>query len=338
MNDPIGVALADWYDRGHRDLPWRHTHDPYAIWVSEVMLQQTQVNTVLGYYARFMDRFPSTAALAAADLDEVYALWQGLGYYRRAANLHRGAVYIEDVLHGVFPTDVEGLRQVPGIGAYTAGAIASFAYGIAAPAVDGNVTRVITRLDAIEDPVDKAATKQQLEARAQALIPEGRAYALNQALMELGALVCTPRQPDCEHCPVGNLCEAWAQDRVDQFPVKPPSKKQKVVSRTVYLIRTVDAVLLRRRPDEGLLSGLWEFPGFEAGEEDPLAALGLQDVPRVDIGQGRHVFSHRIWQMQGYRLDLKEAIPVSDPYRWVALAELSAVAIPTAFRFIRTQL
>lgn len=335
MEDIIGALISDWFDAGHRDLPWRRTRDPYRIWVSEVMLQQTRVETVRDYYARFLERFPTVDALACAERDEVMAVWQGLGYYRRADNLKKGAAYVHTALQGQFPHTREGLLEVPGIGDYTAGAIASFAFGLPEPAVDGNVMRVVSRLFALDAPIDTPAAKRDVTDRVRRMIPAGRAWSHNQGLMELGAVVCLPKGPRCEECPVRNLCQAYERDLVEILPRKNPKKKQTVVRRAVLLVTCGAAVLLHRRPEEGLLAGLWEFPGYDEGEDNPLAAQGWGPDTLRPVGSARHVFTHRIWQMEGYWGQAEAAVDLGPDYRWQPLDRLEEVAIPTALRAYR---
>jgi A/G-specific adenine glycosylase len=258
MADPtITAALLSHFDASRRDLPWRETSDPYAIWVSEVMLQQTRVDTVRPYYERWMERFPTAEALAGAELDDVLRYWQGLGYYGRARNLHRAARLVRERFAGALPRDLAELRELPGVGEYTAGAVASIAFGVPTPAVDGNVRRVLARLWGLEDPA--AAEIRRLAA---ALVPADRPGDFNQALMELGATLCTPRAPDCGRCPLAARCRARALGEQERWP---RSKARKPVPHetveTAVLRRRDGAVLLVRRPLNGFLGGLWEFPG-----------------------------------------------------------------------------
>jgi A/G-specific adenine glycosylase len=261
----ISRAVVDHYARGRRDLPWRRTRDPYAIWVSEIMLQQTRVATVIPYWERWMARFPTVDALAAAPLDDVLAAWAGLGYYSRARNLHAGAAAIAE--RGAMPSTTAELREVKGIGAYTAGAIASIAYGERAPLVDGNVARVLARVFAIEDDVKSAAGAKKIWQLAGALmdaLPAGAAPGdLNQGLMELGATVCAPRAPSCLACPLAASCAARAAGRQDELPRLPARKRAAdlpLLDRTALWIEAGGRVLLARRSPEGLYGGLWELP------------------------------------------------------------------------------
>ncbi len=333
----IGSAFCDWFEANGRELPWRQTRDPYAIWVSEVMLQQTRVEAVLGYYSRFMEAFPTVEALAEASLEQVNHLWQGLGYYRRAALLHRGAQYICQVCGGRVPGTARELRQVPGIGAYTAGAVASFAYGEEVPAVDGNVLRVLARIYGIEENVDLPAVRRRIEEIAQHMIPPGRVWSHNQALMELGALVCIPGTPRCAVCPVAEYCTARARGEASSLPVKNEKKKPRVVPRTVYIVTDGQNILLHRRPAEGMLAGLWEFPGWP--DEDSPRGLDPDTLPcdilfQREAVQAQHVFTHRVWEMRGVRVQVEGMNwqELDEDYRWIPREELKNFALPSAMR------
>jgi len=284
-------ALVRWYRASARDLPWRHDVTPYRVLVSELMLQQTRVETVIPYFARFLERFPSLQDLASAELDEVLQHWQGLGYYRRARFLHAAARAA--VAQGGLPSDPEGLRALPGIGAYTAGAVASIAHGVPAPAIDGNVQRVIARVDGLQDDPKKAAGRRAVEARVQAIQDATVASEVTQGLMELGATVCTPRSPDCGECPWAAPCVARATGQQEALPRTAKKKPPKPVSGVALVVVDDDRVLLGRRP-EGLLGGLWEPPWVQG---EGLAALAPRVGPLpedvVHAGQIVHVFTHR---------------------------------------------
>lgn len=332
-----GRRLADWFDENMRDLPWRRTRDPYAIWVSEVMLQQTRVEAVIDYYARFMDAFPTVQALAAAPLDRVNLLWQGLGYYRRAALLHKGAQYICTECGGEFPQTAALLRKVPGIGDYTAGAVAGFAFGEEVPAVDGNVLRVISRLFGIGENVDLPAVRSRFAEIARGMIPPGRVWSHNQALMELGALVCIPGNPRCLLCPVADLCVARARGDSESLPVRNAKKKPKIIDRTVYIVTDGRHVLLHRRPEEGMLAGLWEFPGWPDADSpegiDP-DTLPCDILSRDEVFQAQHVFTHRVWEMQGVHIRVDAMCPGELPegFIWVEREDMASYALPSAMR------
>ena len=255
------------YDAGKRDLPWRRKTDPYCIWVSEVMLQQTRVETVIPYYERWVERFPDLEALADADEDEVLLAWQGLGYYSRARRLHEGARVVRERYQGTLPPNSEGLRELPGIGPYTAGAVASIAYGEVVPAVDGNVKRVLSRLYDLPNPSPK-----ELQKLAGSLVDPSRPGDFNQALMELGALICTPRSPECHTCPLATECLALDQGTVEVRPSRKPKRPVPEMEVAVLVLAARDEdealhLLLRKRPSTGLLAGMWEFPGVEVPEK-----------------------------------------------------------------------
>lgn len=296
----IREALGLWFDDNARDLPWRRRRVPYAVWVSEIMLQQTRVDTVVPYFERFLDRYPDVGSLAAAGLDEVLELWSGLGYYRRARQLHATACEVTARYGGTFPEDVASLKTLPGIGAYTAGAIASIAYGRPEALVDGNVARVLSRIEAIDDPVRSPKAVRALWATAARLLPNDRPGRFNEALMELGALVCTPRDPRCEICPVAPRCVARATGREGDLPVveaRGPVPQVKMVS--AVLRDASGKVLFARRASGGLFGGLWEPPMVEAESLDSgkekLQALGFP-IERIDLletGHVKHVLSHR---------------------------------------------
>lgn len=329
MSDPatLRARLLDWYDRHRRDLPWRRTNDPWAIWVSEVMLQQTRVDSVVAYWRRFLERFPTPAALAAAPLDELLSLWAGLGYYSRARNLHRAARQVVERHGGVVPDDPAAFAALAGVGRYTCGAVQSIAFGRPLPVLDGNVTRVLCRLDRITDDPRAPAVSRRLWARAEALARGERPGDLNQALMELGATVCTPRAPRCLLCPVRSACAAHAAGDAERLPAKAPRPPRKAVHVVAGLVRDGDAVWLARRPDEGLLAGLWELPGLEAGSPDPapLATLGLRATgPARTI---EHGFTHRVWTVHAFPAEGTPAGGAYTAFRRVPLDALADLAL-----------
>ena len=294
-NSMFRDRLLAWYDAHRRDLPWRDAADPWAVWVSEIMLQQTRVETVRGYFERWMKRFPSVQDLAAADIDEVLGAWQGLGYYSRARNLHRAATHVAAHCDGTIPDTVDALRALPGVGPYTAGAIASIAFGRQAPIVDGNVMRVIARLDGIDLDMRRTAGQRAVWTRCGELVPADRPGDFNQALMELGATVCSPRSPRCDACPVADHCTALADDRVLELPVKGRRTPPRAESRAALVIRDERGrVLVAKRPAEGLLAGLWEFPLVAPDDamDSTIAALAGHGSTRVALDDVVHVFSH----------------------------------------------
>ena len=266
-------ALLSWYRANARDLPWRHTRDPYRIWVSEIMLQQTRVAAVVGYYHRFLQAFPNVEALADAPEEKLLSLWQGLGYYSRARNLRKAAQIVKE--RGAFPDTYQELLALPGIGAYTAGAIASAAFGRPVPAVDGNVLRVMSRLNDNHGDILSPKVRRGIESQVKALFPDADAdiRVFNQALMELGATVCVPNgPPQCERCPVAAHCLARERGTALQLPVRAPKKARRVEDRTVFVLCRDNRTALRKRPGRGLLAGLWEFPNTEGTLSETEAA------------------------------------------------------------------
>ncbi len=302
--------LVDWYRTNHRDLPWRRTSDPYAIWISETMLQQTRVETVIPYYERFLDQLPDVRALATADLDEVLGLWAGLGYYSRARNLHAAAATVVDGFGGQLPRDAEALRTLPGVGRYTAGAIASIAFDRPAPIVDGNVTRVLSRLFGIREDAASARAKARLWDEAARLVRGPDPGTLNQALMELGATTCTPRAPACSACPLRRHCAARRAGDPEALPVvRRRSEPRRIRAAAAWVTRRGRALAVRR-PSGGLLGGLWELPGGEIRRgESPTRALrrALRDcaglaLRRVEpVGVVEHLFTHRRLHLHVFR-------------------------------------
>ncbi len=336
----VARALAPWFERVQRDLPWRRTRDPYAIWVSEVMLQQTRVETVEVYYPAFLERFPSLQALAAADEDEVVGAWSGLGYYRRARFLHRGARFVAERLDGRLPETAEALREIPGIGPYTAGAISSFAFDRPAALVDGNVARVLSRLQAETDPKRQAATARGHWQTTQAILEQGSPRVLGEALMELGATVCTPRNPDCEACPVRRSCRAHAEGLQQTIPAPKKRKASPELHWWAVGLRWGDRLLIERRPSEGLLANMWCLPlvGTDADYDDPKALVRAQfGVPLRQEGEGgepiKHVFSHRVWHLRAWpcRASRRPAIARADgpERRWIESGERPDGGFPT---------
>ena len=334
-------AVCRWFDENGRSLPWRETADPYRIWLSEIMLQQTRIEAVIPYYRRFLEAFPDPASLALADDGTLMKLWEGLGYYSRARNLKKAAQVIVRDYGGALPPDADLLRSLPGIGAYTAGAVASVAFGLPEPAVDGNVLRVVSRICAMEDDVLLPAVKKAVTEALRAVYPMGKDAALfTEGLMELGEVICLPARgggkggPDCSRCPLRSMCRARAEGDVSRYPVRSPKKERRVEERTVFLLRSSDGrYCLRKRPGEGLLAGLWEFPGLPGrlvlsaqtaqvplpgmdsdGEEE---AVSPEDVLRrllpgaaqavtgaAYLGEAKHLFTHVEWRMTGWEIGL----------------------------------
>ena len=329
------APLLAWYRANARDLPWRHTRDPYRIWVSEIMLQQTRVAAVLGYYARFLEAFPSVEALAEAPEERLMKLWEGLGYYSRARNLQKAAKAVVEM--GGFPDTYDGLLELPGIGDYTASAIAAAAFGRREAAVDGNVLRVVTRITDCHDDILDPKTKRAIREQVQSVMPTAEAdiRIFCQATMELGATVCVPNgPPKCEVCPVRELCLGRIRGTAESLPVKKPKKARKIEEKTVFLLLREDKAALCRRPDTGLLAGLWEFPNVE-GTLDEEAAPGLVSAWGLEPKQwknkltAKHIFTHVEWHMTGYTLEVSGDGPTE--FEWVDLEGLKAHAVPSAF-------
>lgn len=341
MTAPEGLAplLLAWWDAGHADLPWRRTAEPYAIWVAEIMLQQTQINTVSPYYERWLARFPDVASLAAADLGEVLKMWAGLGYYSRARNLHKAARLLVAEHDGRLPESASALEKLPGIGRYTAGAIASIAFNQPVPVVDGNVIRVLARLVDLADDVTRQATRSQLWRLAGQMVPTERPGAYNQALMELGQSVCLPARPRCHECPLAASCLARMRGTQLERPVRPARKKTPHYEVTAGVIWRADGrFLITRRPLDGLLGGLWEFPGGKQEKGETLAETLRREIceeldveievlrPLISI---KHAYTHFRITLHAFHARWLSGEPrhlgVAD-HAWVRLAELGNYA------------
>ena len=327
--------LLPWYEQNKRDLPWRQDREPYHIWVSEIMLQQTRVEAVKGYYTRFLAALPDIPALAACDDDALHKLWEGLGYYSRVRNLKKAAQQIVSAYGGVFPRDYGSVRGLPGIGPYTAGAVCSIAFDLPTPAVDGNVLRLVSRLRDDDRPIDDPKVKQEVTQALGEVYPR-EAGAFTQALMELGATLCGPnREPQCEMCPCRALCLGCRRGTAKDLPVKAPKRAKRVEEKTVYILRCGDRYALRKRPNKGLLAGLWEFPNIpgrfspeEALKE--LEALGIQPKQLEKAVSRKHLFTHIVWDMTGIYAEAESEAP---GFTWLTAPEIEAsAALPTAFR------
>ena len=333
-------TLCIWYVANKREMPWRNTSDPYRIWVSEAMLQQTQVDTVIPYYDRFIERFPTVFSLAGASLEEVFAVWQGLGYYKRAENLYKGANVIVSQFGGLFPNDIQSVMQIPGVGAYTAGAILSIAFNQPIPAVDGNVMRVISRQFLISDDISLPKSKSLFEELVLTLITE-EPRVFNQALMELGALICTPQSPKCADCPMQSQCLAFQMNLVQAYPVKTKKTRPIVEHYEVLLCKQGGGYWMEKRPQDGLLAGLWGFPMLT---ESIIKTLG-KDIKVTKLKPVRHVFTHRVWEMQPSIIDLDEqdiklpdTIMFAKDGQFVSCELMVQLPIATAFRRIIIQI
>jgi A/G-specific adenine glycosylase len=326
-------SLLDWFAQARRDLPWRHTTDPYAIWISEIMLQQTRVETVIPYYDRFLKSWPTVQDLAAADPESVRASWSGLGYYRRARLMLQAAHAVVDRHGGALPDTEAALRALPGFGRYTAGAVASIAFDRPVPAVDGNVTRVLARLDAIEGDVTRGQPNKQIWAAASKLSNGPRAGDLNQSLIELGALLCTPRNPRCPTCPVRSECGAERRGRVHEIP--PPRKRaaRKRVEMTALMVQCQDGFVLTQRPDTGVFASLWTPPFLDghldadAASDEALRALDWELDGAREAGQFTHVLTHRELVVRLVSARCGPQLPPS--LRRVTLEQLGALGIPS---------
>ena len=328
-------ALLPWYDAGHRDLPWRRDREPYHIWLSEIMLQQTRVEAVKGYYARFLEALPTIEDLARCNDDALHKLWEGLGYYSRVRNLKKAAIVIMENHGGVFPSTFKEVLALPGIGDYTAGAICSIAFGLPTPAVDGNVLRVIARITDDDTPIDLPAYKKSVREQLEAIYPD-RAGDFTQALMELGATLCGPNwAPRCEDCPCREFCLARKNGTAEKLPVKLPKKGRRMEDMTLFIASCDGRYAIRKRPAEGLLADLWEFPHVP-GKLDTAEAmeaaqqLGLRPVEIFRSLDRKHIFTHIQWQMRGYFLEVTEC---TEGLVWLTAEEIRRdAALPTAFR------
>ena len=328
-------ALLPWYDANKRSLPWRADREPYHIWLSEIMLQQTRVEAVKGYYSRFLEKLPTVLDLSCADDELLHKLWEGLGYYSRVRNLKKAAQLIMTDHGGRFPRDHQSVLKLPGIGDYTAGAICSIAYDLPEPAVDGNVLRVVSRLQNDSTPIDSPVFKKQTRDALKEIYPV-RAGDFTQALMELGATICGPnRKPDCGNCPCRAFCEGYRKGTAEQLPVKSPKKGRKQQLLTVFVLRCEDRYALEKRNGKGLLAGLWQFPNVE-GKLEPqeallaVEALGLRPREITRQVEKQHIFTHVQWDMQGVYIEVKET---NQRFAWLTATQINeTVALPTAFR------
>ena len=311
--------LLAWFEENARTLPWRENVTPYRVWVSEIMLQQTRVEAVKPFFERFMKRLPDIQALAECPEEELLKLWEGLGYYNRVRNMQKAAIQVMEEYGGELPADYEKLLELKGIGSYTAGAIASIAYGIPVPAVDGNVLRILTRVSADDTDIMKQSFRTEIEKRLRELMQEKTLFQedvsgkFNQALMELGATVCVPNgAPDCEVCPWRSFCRARLEGKIAELPVKSKAKERRIENRTVLVIRDGDRVAIRKRPAKGLLAGLYELPNIEGHytQEETLAIvkdMGLSPIRIQPLEEAKHIFSHIEWRMIGYAILVEEA-------------------------------
>ena len=328
-------ALLEWYEANKRDLPWRKDKEPYHIWLSEIMLQQTRVEAVKGYYSRFLDALPDIRSLASADDELLHKLWEGLGYYSRVRNLKKAAQAVAEKHGGVFPVKYEQVLALPGIGDYTAGAVCSIAYDLPTPAVDGNVLRVISRLTDDATPIDLLAFKKTVRENLQKVYP-AQAGAFTQALMELGATVCGPnRKPDCENCPCKAFCLGYQRGTAESLPVKQPKRQRRVEEKTVFILSCDGRYALHKRENKGLLAGLWEFPNVsgkleldESLTEVEKYSLRAKEILRTV--ERKHIFTHVEWDMRGIYLETSD---INEGFAWMSAEQIrDQAALPTAFR------
>ncbi|MBN1267359.1 MAG: A/G-specific adenine glycosylase [Anaerolineales bacterium] len=350
MSSSLASNLLNWYQKNARDLPWRRTSDPYAILVSEIMLQQTRVETVVAYYQRWIERFPDFETLAHAALDDVFSVWEGLGYYRRAQNLRRTAKIIVDQYHSSLPDDIKTLQSLPGIGEYTAAAIAAFVYNQDVLTLDGNLKRVLARVLGLELDLAAAQGKQELLEQARKLLPAGHASDFNQALMDLGAVICLPSSPHCDQCPLKRHCRAFAEGSQDRIPLRKPKQAVPHFHVAAGVIHRGDCVLLARRPAGKLLAGLWEFPGGkqEDGESLP-ACLQRELAEELDIevsvgnriGTYRHAYTHFKVTVTAFTCRVERGEPVAKEHAelaWPAIYRLEKYPMGKVDRMIAVRL
>ena len=328
-------VLLPWYRENRRDLPWRQDKEPYHVWLSEIMLQQTRVEAVKGYYVRFLDAVPTIEALAQCDDDLLHKLWEGLGYYSRVRNLKKAAIQIVEQHDGKFPEEYEKIRALPGIGDYTAGAISSICYNQPRAAVDGNVLRVFSRLMEDATPIDLPAQKKAVTAALEAVYP-AEAGEFTQALMELGATLCGPNwAPKCDECPCKEFCGGACHGTAQQYPVKLPKKGKREEEKTVFILSCDGRYALEKRPDTGLLAGLWQFPNVPdkletAAALDAVQQMGLRPREIMKQIERKHIFTHIVWQMRGIYLEVAEE---TENYTWLTAEQINEIAaLPTAFR------
>ncbi len=333
--------LLHWFEYNARILPWREKPIPYYVWISEIMLQQTRVEAVKGYFDRFITALPDIETLATVEEEKLLKLWQGLGYYNRVRNLQKAAQQIMTEYEGKVPADYDILTKLPGIGTYTAGAIASIAYQIPVPAIDGNVLRVTKRIAGSFDDITKDKTKKELWSDLSRIMPENRPGDFNQSLMELGAMICLPSgRPLCQQCPVMHLCKAFHEETVLQIPVKPAKKERRKENHTILFMEYQDRYAIRKREKSGLLAGLWELPNLEGritkkDLEQQLREGGMKSFHISSLGEAKHIFTHVEWHMIGYHIKINdEKLNIADSIKgvWVKKKDINELySIPSAF-------
>ncbi|MCP2036609.1 A/G-specific adenine glycosylase [Planomicrobium sp. HSC-17F08] len=337
--------LIGWFSEEKRDLPWRRTADPYQIWISEIMLQQTRVDTVIPYYKRFIEKFPTLHDLAAADEEVLLKQWEGLGYYSRARNLQAGVREVAENYGGIVPNSRKEISALKGVGPYTAGAVLSIAYGIPEHAVDGNVMRVLSRILLIEEDIAKPKTRKIFEEAVTEIISHEDPSSFNQGLMELGALICTPTSPKCLLCPVREHCAAFHEGKQQDLPIKTKAKKTKALQYAMLAIQNGETVLMEKRPESGLLANMWQFPMVELTEEvlpveieEQLSESFRGTVSNAEkITSFKHVFSHLTWNVDGY-IAKGENLIVPPHMKWVTAEELELLPISGPVQKMKTVL
>jgi A/G-specific adenine glycosylase len=351
MKEKLATQLLDWYAKEGRTLPWRDTPTPYAVWVSEIMAQQTRLDTVIPYFHRWMSLFPDIPSLASASQQEILNAWEGLGYYSRARNLHKAAGLIVENFNSILPGEKQTLLSLPGIGRYTAGAILSIAFGQDEAVVDGNVKRVYARLFQIDTPINTPTGERQIWALAEEYLPTGQAADFNQALMDLGATICLPRQPNCTRCPLSDLCQAHLAGKAEQFPVKQAKKKVPHHIVTAAVIAGEDnTILITQRPEQALLGGMWEFPGGKQEPDESLEECLKREIfeelaCRIEVHQPvgvfRHAYTHFKVTLHAFQAELISG-PVELRYHqdayWIPIPDLDQVPMGKIDRMIASQL
>lgn len=341
LPEDLAAKLLLWYGENARILPWRENVTPYRVWISEIMLQQTRIEAAKSYFLRFMEAFPDVEHLAAAPEEQVLKLWEGLGYYSRARNLHKAAKLLVENYGGELPADAKALGALPGIGDYTAGAIASIAFGLPEPAVDGNVLRVCARLTACHANIGEPKVKKAFQEALRERYPQHGCGEFTSALMELGETVCLPGTPDCDRCPLREECAAFESEKQTDYPVMPEKKPRRIEKRTVLLLVNEDAAALEKRPETGLLAGLWQFPNTEGhlSEAEVLALAaqwGCEPLTAEPCGEAVHIFSHLEWHLTGWRIRCKE---MCGRFVWANRRDRQETyALPTAFRYYQKKL
>lgn len=340
----FSIPLLKWYDQNKREMIWRDHFDPYYIWLSEIMLQQTRIEAAKQYFVRFTEELPDIESLARVSEERLMKLWEGLGYYNRARNLKKAAEILVRDYGGRLPADPDALRSLPGIGPYTAGAVASMAFGIKAPAVDGNVLRVVMRYMRCDDDISKTGVRKKVEQLMCSVMPE-RPGDFNQAVMELGEVVCIPNgAPLCGRCPVSETCQARIHGCQEEYPKKPEKKPRRAEKRTVVVLEYKGRIGIRKRPEKGLLGGLYEFPSWDGKVSEREAgkraeSRGMKHKGICSMGEAVHIFSHVEWHMRGFHIVLQEEAGVPEDIFFVTREELSErYMLPVAFHYYLKQI